>query len=150
MIHLLINDDSKKNILDETSFGGLPVKEAGVTVEWPKCKTCDAEMQFLGKIKTDIGLEQIFMCNNDPGMCDEWDAEGGGNKVNVVTAENIEFFEPIDSELSLRATEYAVKLVETAEDDYDIARENWTGNQREVLGQLYGSPSWIQGDERPD
>ena len=150
MIQLLINDSSKNNILDETSFGGLPVEENGVTTEWPKCKTCSAEMQYLGKIKTDIGLELIFMCNNDPGMCDEWDAEAGGNKAIVVKGENLDFFEPIDRELSLRETEYGVALIASEEKDYDTARENWPGNRRAVLGQLYGEPSWIQGDETPE
>ena len=150
MIKLLISDDSQKNILNDSSFGGLPVKENGETTEWPKCKTCNAEMQYQGKIKTDIGLELIFMCNNDPGMCDEWDAEGGGNKVIIVNAEHLGFFKPMDTELSLRETEYGVKLVEREEDDYDSARENWTGNRREVLGQLYGEPDWIQGDETPE
>jgi len=150
MIHLLINDNSKNNVLDETSFGGLPVQKKGVTTEWPKCKTCNAEMQYLGKIKTDIGLEIIFMCNNDPGMCDEWDAEAGGNKAIVVNGENLGFFEPIDKELSLRETEYGVELIESEEEDYDTARENWPGNRRQVLGQLYGEPSWIQGDETPE
>ena len=32
----------------------------------------------------------------------------------------------------------------------DNARENWKGNKRDVLGQLYGEPSWIQGDETPE
>lgn len=150
MIQLLISDSSKTNILDDTSFGGLPVHANGETTEWPKCRTCNAEMQYQGKIKTDIGLELIFMCNNDPGMCDEWDAEGGGNKVIVVNPENLDFFKPIDNGLSLRETEYGVKLIETDEEDYDTARENWTGNRREVLGQLYGKPGWIQGDETPE
>jgi len=150
MIKLLINDSSKNNIVDETSFGGLPVKGIGETIEWPKCKTCDAALQYLGKVKTDIGLELIFMCGNDPGMCDEWDADAGGNKVIVVDSENLEFFKPIDAGLSLRETEYGAKVIESPEADYDTARENWSEKGREVLGQLYGKPSWIQGDETPE
>lgn len=150
MINLLINDILKTNILDGTSFGGLPVKKIDESIEWPKCKSCNAEMQYLGKIKTDIGLELIFICSNDPGMCDEWDAEAGGNKVIIVDPENLDFFKPIDNKLSLRETEYGVKIIETMEDDYDTARENWPGNRREVLGQLYGNPSWYQADETPN
>jgi hypothetical protein len=150
MIKLLIYDTSKSETLKETSFGGLPVKAINKTIEWPRCETCKAEMQYQGKIKTDIGIEMIFMCNNDPGMCDEWDANGGGNKVIIVNEENLEFFKPIDTELSLRETVYGAKEIETVAVDYDSARENWTGNRREVLGQLNGEPSWIQGDETPE
>ncbi len=150
MIKLLIKDPTKNNRLEETGFGGLPVREIDKTVDWPECRTCKAEMQYQGKIKTDIGIELIFMCNNDPGMCDEWDAEGGGNKALIVDGENLEFFKPADAELSVRDTEYGVTLVETEDIDYDSARENWKGNKREVLGQLYGEPAWIQGDETPE
>lgn len=149
MINLLINDPSKINILHETSFGGLPVKETDKAFEWPKCSTCNSEMQYQGKIKTDIGFELIFMCNNDPGMCDEWDAESGGNKVVIVDDKNPEFFKPADSGLLLRETEYGVKLVTSDDDDYDSARENWGGNKRDILGKLFGEPDWIQSDETP-
>ncbi|MBE9602252.1 hypothetical protein [Pedobacter sp. MC2016-24] len=150
MIKLLINDDSKSDILTETSFGGLPVKEIGKNTEWPSCRTCQAKMQYQGKIKTDIGLELIFMCQNDPGLCDEWDPEGGGNKVIIVNSENLEFFKPLEGESLLRETVYGVNLIETDADDYDSARENWEGNKRQVLGQYDGIPSWIQGDETPE
>jgi hypothetical protein len=149
MIQLLIHDSSKKDLLNETSFGGLPVKETNSNIEWPKCKSCNAEMQYQGKIKTDIGLEMIFMCTNDPGMCDDWDAENGGNKVIIVNGENLEFFKPSNDNLSLREKEYGATIVEITAEDYDNARENWTGNKRDVLGKLYGEPSWIQGDEIP-
>jgi|JI10StandDraft_1071094.scaffolds.fasta_scaffold155053_2 hypothetical protein len=151
MTQLLIVDYSKKNILDETSFGGLPVKGIDKTLEWPTCQTCKAEMQYLGKVKTDIGFELIFMCNNDPGMCDNWDAEGGGNKVVVVDEKDLEFCKPIDAEASIRETDYGVTILETKEDDYENARESWKGgSRREVLGQVYGEPSWLQGDETPE
>lgn len=150
MIQLLIYDDSKSSAPEQTGFGGFPVKEINKTLEWPRCKTCHSELQFLGKIETDLGIEMIFMCNNDPGMCDEWDADGGGNKVIIVGKENLEFFKPTDVETSVRDTEYGVKIIETVDADYDTARENWEGKQREVLGQLCGKPSWIQGDETPE
>src|SRR5688572_22261065 len=100
MIKLLIHDNSKSNVLDDSSFGGLPVTESGKVIGWPRCKTCEAEMQYLGKIKTDIGLELIYMCNNDPGMCDEWSAKDGGNKVVIINSEKLEFIKPIGRKLS--------------------------------------------------
>ena len=89
-------------------------------------------MQYQGKIKTDIGLEMIFMCNNDPGMCDEWDSENLGNKVIIISGENLEILQPLDKTLSLREAEYGIKIVEVVSDDYDSARESWSGNKREV------------------
>lgn len=138
MIQLLINEPAE-NILDNTSFGGLPVKELGSEPVWPKCP-CGAELQYQGKIKTDIGYELIFMYN-----CDDW----GSSPVIIVDSENLEFYHPQDSEMALRQTEYGAKIVNADEEDYDTARENWEGNRRLVLGQLYGEPSWIQGDETP-
>ncbi len=138
MIQLLINE-AAENILDATSFGGLPVKEAGTAAAWPRC-SCGAELQYQGKVKTDIGYELIFMYN-----CDDW----GDGKVIIVDADNLEFYSPEDAEIALRATEYGAKIIETDEEDYETARENWKGNRRQVLGQLYGEPSWIQGDDTP-
>lgn len=150
MITLIINDSLKKSLLHETSFGGQPIREINQFLEWPKCKTCNSDLQYQGKIKTDIGFEMIFMCNADPGMCDEWDAESGGNKVVIVNSDKLEFFNPNDPKVSLRETEYGTTFIEMeAEKSYDDARENWNGNKSDVLGKLYGEPSWIQGDETP-
>ena len=106
-------------------------------------------MQYLGKIKTELGLEMIFMCANNPGLCDEWDAEGGGNTVLIVEGFDLEFFQPADPALSLRETEYGVKLIKMKSDDYEDACEDWAGENREILGQLFGNPYWLQADETP-
>ncbi|RZJ69452.1 MAG: hypothetical protein EOO45_13585 [Flavobacterium sp.] len=138
MIQLLINEPAE-NILDQTSFGGLPVKETGTDTVWPKC-SCGAELQYQGKIKTDIGYELIFMYN-----CDDW----GSSPVIIVDSENLEFYHPEDSDMALRGTEYGATIFEADGDDYENAREDWDGNRRQVLGQLDGEPSWLQGDETP-
>jgi hypothetical protein len=132
-----------------TSFGSFPIKEAGTSTDWPKCSNCNTDLQYLGKIETDIGIEMIFMCNSDPGMCDEWDADAGGNTVIVVSGDNMEIFKPV-SEMSLRDTEYGARIVEAEGENYDEEREKWQGSQRDVLGKLFGEPDWIQGDETPD
>ncbi|GAB3757188.1 hypothetical protein GCM10028817_28750 [Spirosoma pomorum] len=107
-------------------------------------------MQYQGKIKTDAGLELIFMCNNDPGMCDEWDANGGGNKVMLVEGLQLEPFYPTEGELSIRDTsEYSTDIIEIAAEEYYDAKESWGGEDEKVLGQLYGAPSWLQSDETP-
>lgn len=145
MVHL----SEQENNLEESSFGGLPVKQIGSRFDWPKCKSCDSDLQYQGKIKTDLGLELIFMCASNPGMCEEWDPDLGGNAVLIVEKEeDLEFVAPAVAE-AIRNTEYGVKLVNVDSSDYDQAREEFGEKRREVLGQLFGSPSWIQGDETP-
>ena len=50
------------NILNNKDLDVLVVNE--IHFEWPACKICGFQMQFQGKIATDLGLELIFMCTN--------------------------------------------------------------------------------------
>lgn len=150
VIKLIIIDTASDTLLKETSFGGLPVKNIDKDFKYPKCKTCKTEMQYQGKIKTDIGLELIFMCQNDPGMCDEWDADSGGNKVVIIDSENLEFFTPDNHKAAIREIEYGSKIVEIEANDYENAIEKCEFNDRDVLGFQFGEPEWIQGDETPN
>ncbi len=152
MIKLLIY---RANVgeLSETSFGGLPVKNVDERFEWPVCKNCKGPMQFLGKLSTGKGLEQIFMCQNDPGLCGEWDPDEGGNKVIVTVPENLEAAVKPSKGDTTRNIEYGSTVVEVDSDNYTDALTQWkTENNvepREFLGQLEGEPEWLQGDERP-
>lgn len=150
MINLLIHSPNTEFRLNQTNFGGLPVQNKNQPIEWPICSVCAAEMQYLGKVKTDLGLELIFMCCNDPGLCDEWDADGGANAVIVVKDENLEHFSPSNPELGIRKTEYATEILEIEAEEYEAARAKFSGKQRAVLGQIFGKPSWIQGEETPN
>ncbi len=147
-IQLMLHVPEQGSNLNESSFGGLPVKPTGSVFDWPKCKSCGSHLQYQGKVRTDLGLELIFMCANDPGMCDEWDPDSGGNAVVIIEDGNLEFVEPPVAE-AVRDTEYGVRIENTNSSDYDQAREDWGDKRREVLGQLFGLPSWIQGDENP-
>jgi hypothetical protein len=153
MVKLLIN---KKEVggSAETSFGGFPVKNEGEEFEWPLCKSCDGAMQYLGKLATDKGLEQIFMCQNDPGLCDEWDANDGGNKVIITSVENLVSVTPPSDFETTRNTEYGATVIEYNCDNYEDAYDKWPEESdlspRQVLGQMYGKPSWLQGEEVPD
>jgi len=152
MIKLLINKDEPSSI-NETSFGGSPVKGINEEFNWPRCACCKGYMQFLGKLKTDIGLEQIFMCQNEPGLCEEWSPNDGGNQIIVTIESNLEYVTPPVGDNLVRDTHYGVTVVEFESNDYDEAREKWSSDNgvspRQVLGQLLGKPSWIQGDETP-
>lgn len=139
--------------LSATSFGGLPVKNVQGTLDWPHCETCKGAMQYLGRIATDRGLAQIFMCGKDPGMCDDWDADGGGNKVIYIVSEELETVSaPAEGEV-VRSCHHGAGLVYWDGDDYDAARAGWgtlnNGETRLVLGQMYGQPAWLQSDESP-
>ncbi|GEM_PF-557714 len=136
-IKLLIKTETIDN--NDISFGGLPVKKSNTPFEWPKCP-CGAELQYQGKIKTDIGYEMIFMEN-----CDHW----GGTEVIVVDVENIESVHPEESQIALRETAYAAKIVEVITESYDDARDDYSGCRRDVLGHVSDHPEWIQGDETP-
>lgn len=149
MTKLLILDQIPTQ-LDQTSFGGLPVKAVNTTIDWPVCRNCHGAMQYLGKIKTDLGLELIFMCSQEPGMCDDWDANGGGNKVLVIeNTDSLEYVQPTQSENTLRETEYGAKIIEDQHSEYFESHQQWSGEKREILEQLSGQPEWIQNDETP-
>ena len=66
---------------EQTMFGGMPSAPAG-QLDWPTCTCCSGNMQFQGQLRNeaDSTLLLVFMCQNDPGACEEWDANEGGNQ----------------------------------------------------------------------
>lgn len=154
MTTLLINaPDNDGSPSEKTKFGGYP-NAPSKAFDWPKCQTCHGNMQFLGQIQTspDESL-LLFMCQNDPGMCDEWDPNLGANKVIPVSTKNLQPVLPPDGGETIRPTHYGAVLTQLDEPDYDEARSQWASANgkpaREVLGQLGGEPSWLQNEETP-
>jgi hypothetical protein len=130
-----------------TRTGGLPLVHDDFA--WPDCATCEGPMQFLAQLRLDgRDVLHVFMCQNDPGLCDEWDPTAGGNRAFVLPANGVAATPPPNGETQLGAVS-GVEIVYTEDRDYNEARENW-GRQRDVLGQFGGVPSWIQADETPD
>ncbi len=157
-IRLLLDAPAPAPDALEHRFGGAPLVPADGGVEWPTCETCQGAMQFLGQLRLEGDrLLLLFMCQNDPGMCDEWDAEAGGNAALIVSTEGT--LEPLpppaEGEHTLGATwgaREATVTVDAAEIEefmtaYDVARDRQEG--RAVLGALGGDPAWVQGDETP-
>lgn len=161
-----------------TRTGGTPLAPAGTA--WPHCATCDGPMQFLAQIVLDDldrpadrgdgrdgqdaqdgqdgRVMAIFMCQNEPGMCDEWSPTAGGNRALLFPAEGLApMSAPApggnDEEVLRLGAVNAVTLVSSPAADYGSAREEWAGRSgnepRNVLGQLGGQPDWLQGDETP-
>ena len=150
LIHLPDNDD---NPTEKTMFGGKPSAPSNSFV-WPKCKSCQGNMQFLGQIQASPEqLLLLFMCQNEPGLCDEWDPNQGGNKVVAVSSNNLQLVSPPEGGETLRATRYGTASVQSDIHNYEEARTQWASVNgkpgREVLGQIGGEPSWLQSDETP-
>ena len=142
-------------------FGGLPLVPRGASIPWPACKSCGGAMQFLGQLVIPYSdrdgeyLMLLFMCQNKPGMCDDWDANLGGNRAIAaqITNEMI-ILESPGGERTLRESVYGANAQAFDVDGYEAARQAWVANTnsdaRKVLGQLLGEPSWIQADETPN
>ncbi|QMU73542.1 DUF1963 domain-containing protein [Streptacidiphilus sp. P02-A3a] len=146
-----------------TRTGGVPLAPAGAP--WPCCASCSAPMQFLAQVVLDDlgdevqgrGVLALFACQNDPGMCSDWEPDAGGNRALLLPVEGLEpMAQPedgVDEAVLLLGSVRAVSLVHEDEPDYDQAGEEWAArNERPastVLGQLGGTPAWIQDDETP-
>ncbi|PYC71025.1 hypothetical protein C7C46_26945 [Streptomyces tateyamensis] len=152
-----------------TRTGGVPLAPAGTV--WPRCATCSGPMQFLAQIlledldrQVGQGTQQrrgvlvVFMCQNDPGMCDEWSPTAGGNRALLFPTDGVQ---PMtlpelgedDRETILLGAVHAAAFEAVADTDYDQAGKAWAeqaGRSRlEILGQVGGAPSWVQYDETP-
>ncbi|MFS4092494.1 DUF1963 domain-containing protein [Streptomyces sp. AF1A] len=145
-----------------TRTGGVPLAPAGTP--WPCCTSCKGPMQFLAQVVLDDlgggiegrGILVLFACQNDPGMCSDWEPDSGGNRALLFPADGLQPLpqpDGVDEDRLLLGSVRAVSLVHVDEPDYDKACEEWSaGNDHSassVLGQLGGSPAWIQGDETP-
>ncbi|ONI72408.1 hypothetical protein BWI15_20450 [Kribbella sp. ALI-6-A] len=133
-----------------TRTGGVPLAPADFT--WPTCAMCSGSMQFLAQVLTGEHAVAIFMCANDPGLCEEWDPAAGGNRALVFPASELAPAQvPAEGETRLPEAS-GIDLV-TDDAPYETAREQWAKTngrpRREILGQLGGTPSWLQGDETP-
>ncbi|MCX4689562.1 YwqG family protein [Kitasatospora purpeofusca] len=112
----------------------------------------------------------LFACQNRPGVCQDWEARSGANLALVLPAQGLvpiplpvptdldqgEDYDPDEDEdevLLLGATRAAEPQVFPDASDFDSARAAWaarTGRPRNhVLGQLNGTPAWLQYDQTP-
>ncbi|MFJ9036773.1 DUF1963 domain-containing protein [Streptomyces sp. NPDC102406] len=145
-----------------TRTGGVPLAPAGTA--WPCCTSCEGPMQFLAQVVLDDlrggfegrGILALFACQNDPGMCGDWEPDSGGNQAVIFPTDGAQPLpqpDGVDEELLLLGSVRAVSPVHVDESDYGKAGEEWSaGSGRSassVLGQLGGDPAWIQNDETP-
>ncbi|WP_246607598.1 DUF1963 domain-containing protein [Paractinoplanes toevensis] len=140
-----------------TRTGGMPY--APSDFEWPRCRECEGPMQFLAQVSMadvelgGVGLFSAFMCQNDPGLCDEWDPRAGGNRAFIFLADVTGTLPPPGDGVTLLDETCAVDFEQVDVEDYLDAPEQWCERSgrsaREVLGQIGGRPAWLQNDETP-
>lgn len=137
-----------------TRTGGVP--HTSREFEWPRCRQCAGPMQFLAQVSLadiepgGVGLLSLFMCQNDPGLCGEWDPTAGGNRAFLFESDTAHTPVPPDDGETLLGGASAVACAELDGEDYPEAGERWhQRSDREVLGQLGGRPAWVQDDETP-
>ncbi|MFG2302136.1 hypothetical protein [Actinacidiphila glaucinigra] len=80
----------------------------------------------------------VFLCQNDPGTCEEWDHHAaGGNRAYAFTGALTPAAVPVEGETQLGAV-----TALRADPDGGPAPER-------ALGRLGGEPGRLQGDETP-
>lgn len=152
---LVLDGTAAEGPSPETKFGGLPSTDGRFL--WPTCKSCGGNMQFLGQVRRAGAqtLHLVFMCQNDPGVCSEWEADGGANAVVCTGIDGLGIVDaPSDGEVVRAGPRYGARVERVRSANYDTAREEWaqqhSRRQRDVLGQIGGEAAWLQGDETPN
>ncbi|MET9536942.1 hypothetical protein ABZY16_05475 [Streptomyces sp. NPDC006553] len=165
---LMIYDGTAPADSDVPRTGGVPLAPAGFT--WPLCGSCcGGPLQFFAHLPFEDGVLSVFVCQNDPGACDFWDATSGANRVYLFPREDLQPVAVPETGVTLLPATSAIRSHvvtldpeenddhdELAPDAYDLARSGWKrepeerfGRQREVLGSLGGSPSYLEDDRLP-
>lgn len=132
---LLIYDGQCAPDASTLRMGGIPLVPVGF--EWPTCRTCDGAMQFLAHLPLEVGVISVFFCQNDPGMCDDWDATSGGNRAYLFLDALEPATVPTDDATLLGAATGLRRHPELAP------------TQARMLGRNSGEPDWIQNNETP-
>ena len=114
-------------------------------------------MQFLAsldlpEVAPEIGVAAsllAFQCQNDPGMCDEWDADAGGNRVLLVQeGAAVEMVVPPGPTTLSSVTKVALEpwAVDPENERLD-AYLSAVASRSEILGMAGGEPAWLQAEE---
>lgn len=89
----------------------------------------------------------LFQCQDDPGMCDEWEADSGGNAAIRVRTEGRVPMKVPRGETQLPGVSLLrfVPIDGTDQEAYVAAVDG----DRATLGRLGGAPLWLQTDQTP-
>lgn len=128
---------------DKMPLGGSVSEDA------PVCRECSSLMNHIFsislkdhptfRIRATKKVLQAFQCQNDPGMCGDWDPESGANAVRVLDGpEKIADSETtglaLDTSRIIRSQDELIGLYEVDEG---------------CAGAMGDEPLWIQEDETP-
>jgi hypothetical protein len=159
---LMIYDGPAPADSDVPRTGGVPLAPAGFA--WPVCG-CAGPLQFFAHLP----VLSVFVCQNDPGACEFWDATDSASQVHLFPREELLPVAVPEAGVTLLPATSAIRThvvtidpeeadydEGTEPDAYDLARSGWKrepedrfGKQREVLGSLGGSPSYLEDDRVP-
>ncbi|GGZ22618.1 hypothetical protein [Streptomyces poonensis] len=134
---LLIYDGDTSADAHVPRTGGVPLVPDGFV--WPMCRECGGAMQFLAHLPLQHGVVAVFFCQNDPGMCDDWDAGSGANKAFLFSGALSPAAVPAEGEARLGAVTALRAHPGDTPADEDVP----------VLGRLGGEADWLQDDETP-
>ena len=136
----------RSNDSSSMPIGGTPdITDSDI----PKCRECNSTMKHVFTLDLENHPDedlreagkaiQVFQCQNDPGMCDDWDAESGANAA-YVREKSIAISGRSDEGLLLKedmSIEDEGQFIKLLESD------------AKCIGKMGGDPMWIQGDETP-
>ncbi|MBI2920997.1 MAG: DUF1963 domain-containing protein [Planctomycetes bacterium] len=151
MSHLLLPVAAPAEGAAVSRVGGRPVAPAGTA--WPNCRSCKKPMLFLAQIRlADTGLAGlpdrlllVFMCQNDPGMCEDWSADSGDNCALLVPPTGLTMPPPPAGVTLLKTVDGVRFQPFPAGQDYPVTLDSVARG----LGQAGDKPFWIQADETP-
>ncbi|MCW5823109.1 MAG: hypothetical protein KIT34_09920 [Cyanobacteria bacterium TGS_CYA1] len=157
---LLINAAAPEESEPRNRFGGRPLVPKNSKVGWPNCKSCNLPMQFIGQLMVAAHSNEtqnlclMFMCDRDPGVCETWMPDGGANQVILVPVdEDMVLLEPPRADGCLRNITYGATLADASGEDIYTAMLNYVEKSNStfdnILGNMFGTPEWIQSDETP-
>lgn len=137
---LMIYDGAPAEDSAVSRTGGIPLVEEGF--RWPVCAKCKGNMQFIAQLLPQDVPELhralvIFMCQNDPGMCDDWNPTSGANKAFLFQTEGLRPAQAPAQGITRLGAVSALRMAQEAPPG------------AVVVGRVGGLPEWIQADETP-
>jgi hypothetical protein len=129
---------------------------------WPVCRTCSGKLQYMASLPLSKDLEVVnravsalllFQCQHNPGLCDEWEPESGGNAALVVqTTDAVEIVPPKDSVPLKSGSGVGLRLFQEPIDPDEseaLYNDAFNMNGSKVIGKAGGLPFWVQTDATP-
>lgn len=147
-LNVLLRNMEASPLIKSADQGKMPLG-GSVSGDAPVCRECGSLMNHIfsinldehstARIRATKKVLQVFQCQSDPGMCDDWNSESGANAVSVVdepqnVADSEVFGLALDTSRIVRSQDELIELLEC---------------DKSCVGAMGDEPLWIQGDETP-